>query len=79
MELSRITRQQEQRLYYPRYFRALLRMLWLTLLVNIALVPVLIFLYFSQSNPQYFANNFDGGVSPIVPIPGFVPPKTPNN
>lgn len=76
MEMQRIIRQQQQRLYYPRYFRFLLKVLWLTLVVNIILVPVLIFLYFSQSKPLYYANSFDGKITPITAIDDFRPQST---
>ena len=72
MDLNRILRQQQQRLYYPRYFRGILSVLWLTLLINIALVPVLLVFYFSQNNPLYYANNFDGQVAAISPIQDYV-------
>lgn len=76
MEMQRIIRQQQQRLYYPRYFRFLLKVLWLTLVANIILVPVLIFLYFSQSKPLYYANSFDGKITPITAIDDFRPQST---
>lgn len=76
MEMQRIIRQQQQRLYYPRYFRFLLKVLWLTLVANIILVPVLIFLYFSQSKPLYYANSFDGKITPITAIDDFRPQPT---
>lgn len=77
MEMQRIIRQQHQRLYYPRYFRFLLKILWLTLVINIILVPVLIFLYFSQSKPLYYANSFDGKITPVTPIEDFRPSTQP--
>lgn len=77
MEMQRIIRQQQQRLYYPRYFRFLLKILWLTLVINIVLVPILIFLYFSQSKPLYYANSFDGKITPITPIENFRPSNAP--
>lgn len=78
MERQRIIRQQQQRLYYPRYFRFMLKILWVTLLINIALVPVLIFLYFSQSKPLYYANSFTGKITSISPIEDFVPASPQN-
>jgi len=72
MDLNRIARQKNQRLYYPIYFRRILSVMWLTLLINIALVPILIFFYFSQDQTLYYANDFNGHVTPISPILNYV-------
>ncbi len=72
MALTHLVRKQQDRFYYPKHFRQILSVLWLTLLINIALVPILIVLYFSQNNPLYYANSFDGHVTPIAPIANYV-------
>jgi hypothetical protein len=68
MEIKRIERIQSQRLYYPRAFRNLVWVLYLSLLVNLFLVVVLLFWFFTWPEPAYYANSFDGLITPMTMI-----------
>lgn len=65
--IPRLKINQAQKIYYPYHFRQCAKYLQWIGIINFLLVLLLLFLFFSQTENDYYLTAFDGKITQIYP------------
>lgn len=56
----------KQRAYYPVHFRNCVNLLKWSVIINVILLVLLLYLFFTRPHEHYFISSFDGKIMPIT-------------